>query len=103
MAVGERVTLVARAGPAERLVGFTARGDWLPPEGASVVQEGTWMGRVTSARKSAAAGCIVGLAWVPAAWASEGSSFGIEFGSDRTTGRVALKPFYDPEGERLRS
>ncbi len=52
--------------PGERLVGFTCAGTWVPPEGASVVHDGVWVGRVTSARASAAAGGIVGLAWVPA-------------------------------------
>ena len=56
-------------GPEERLVGFTAPDGWLPPEGASVVRDGTWVGRVTSARRSAAVGSVIGLAWVPADWA----------------------------------
>jgi sarcosine oxidase subunit alpha len=89
--------------PGERLVGFTAGGDWLPPEGASVVHEGVWVGRVTSARRSRAAGAIVGLAWVPAGWASDGTTFEIQFGARRATGTVAMHPFYDPEGQRLRS
>jgi len=84
-------------------VGFTATGDWLPPEGASVVHEGVWVGRVTSARRSAAVGAIVGLAWVPAGWATDGTTFEIQFGSHRATGTVATHPFYDPEGQRLRS
>jgi sarcosine oxidase subunit alpha len=92
-----------RAGPGERLVGFTAHGDWVPPEGASVVHDGIWVGRVTSARRSAAAGCIVGLAWVPAGWANDGTSFEIQYGASHAIGTVALKPFYDPEGTRLRS
>ena len=57
---------LAEEGPRERLVGFTASGDWLPPEGSSIVHDGTWVGRVTSARRSEAVGSIVGLAWVPA-------------------------------------
>ncbi|HEY6565974.1 MAG TPA: FAD-dependent oxidoreductase [Actinomycetota bacterium] len=94
---------LAQTGPKERLVGFTASGAWLPPEGASIVHEGTWVGRVTSARRSAAAGCIVGLAWVPAGWAVEGTAFDIWFGESTTQGSVALQPFYDPEGAKLRS
>ena len=91
------------AGPAERLVGFTCVGDWLPPEGASIVHEGNWVGRVTSARRSATVGSIVGLAWVPAGWATEGTPFEIQFGPSEARGRVALHPFYDPQGQRLRS
>jgi sarcosine oxidase subunit alpha len=92
-----------RAGPAERLVGFTCEGDWVPPEGASIVHEGTWVGRVTSARRSAAAGSIVGLAWVPAGWANEGTQFQIHSATSTAKATVALEPFYDPLGERLRS
>jgi len=87
----------------ERLVGFTCEGSWLPPEGASVVHDGIWVGRVTSARTSAAAGSIVGLAWVPSGWANDGTPFEIQFGSHRAKATVAMRPFYDPEGERLRS
>src|SRR5207244_5751781 len=31
-----------RAGPGERLVGFTCDDGWIPPERASVVRDGTW-------------------------------------------------------------
>ncbi|MCI0633807.1 MAG: 2Fe-2S iron-sulfur cluster-binding protein [Actinobacteria bacterium] len=89
--------------PGERLVGFRCAGSWLPPEGASVVHDGVWVGRVTSARRSAAAGGIVGLAWVPAGWASDGTTFEIQVGRHRASATVELRPFYDPDGERLRS
>jgi sarcosine oxidase subunit alpha len=92
-----------RDGPGERLVGFTTDPAWVPPEGASVVHEGVWVGRVTSARRSAAAGATVGLAWVPAGWANEGTEFEIQFGASHAVARVAMRPFYDPDGERLRS
>jgi sarcosine oxidase, subunit alpha len=94
---------LARSGPAERLVGFRMEGEWVPPEGASVVHEGVWVGRVTSARRSAAAGCVVGLAWVPAGWANDGTEFEVQFGGTHASGHVALRPLYDPEGARLRS
>ncbi len=94
---------LARAGPEERLVGFTTDQTWVPPEGASVVHEGVWVGRVTSARRSAAAGATVGLAWVPATWATDGHVFEIQYGASHAAARVALRPFYDPDGARLRS
>jgi sarcosine oxidase subunit alpha len=94
---------LARVGPGERLVGFTCDPSWVPPEGASVVHEGVFVGRVTSARRSAAVGATVGLAWVPAGWAQDGTRFEIQYGASHTLARVALKPFYDPEGTRLRS
>jgi glycine cleavage system aminomethyltransferase T len=46
---------------------------------------------------------VVGLAWVPAEWAEDGSTFEIQFGGSHTTGTVRTEPFYDPRGERLRS
>jgi sarcosine oxidase subunit alpha len=92
-----------RSGPAERLVGFTSADTWLPPEGASVVHHGVWVGRVTSARRSEGAGCIVGLAWVPAEWAEDDRVFEVQFGEHRMQASVALRPPYDPEGARLRS
>jgi sarcosine oxidase subunit alpha len=91
-----------RAGPNERLVGFTCEGDWVPPEGASIVHDGAWVGRVTSARRSAAAGSIVGLAWVPAARAADGTPIEVEFGAVGVRAVVATKPPYDPDGVRLR-
>ena len=90
-------------GPQERLVGFTAPDGWLPPEGASIVRDGKWVGRVTSARRSAAVGSVIGLAWVPAAVASDGTAFEIQFGGSHTTGTVRTAPFYDPHGQRLRA
>ena len=90
-------------GPQERLVGFTAPDSWLPPEGGSVVREGKWVGRVTSARRSAAVGSVIGLAWVPADMASDGTTFEIQFGGSHTTGTVSTAPFYDPHGRRLRT
>ena len=92
-----------RAGPGERLVGFTAAWETVPPEGASVVHDGVWVGRVTSSRRSAAAGAVVGLAWVPAGWAEDGRLFQIQFADRTVHGTVHLKAFYDPEGTRLRS
>jgi sarcosine oxidase subunit alpha len=101
--LGLRALREPRRAPVERLVGFTAAGSWLPPEGASVVRDDRWVGRVTSARRSAAVGTVIGLAWVPADLASDGSRFEIQFGGSHTVGTVHSAPFYDPDGVRLRS
>jgi sarcosine oxidase subunit alpha len=102
--LGKRALVDLRdPGPGERLVGFTTDPSWVPPEGASVVHDGLWVGRVTSARRSAAVGATVGLAWVPAGWATDGLEFAIQYGASHATGRVALRPFYDPDGVRLRT
>ncbi|HEY7400692.1 MAG TPA: 2Fe-2S iron-sulfur cluster-binding protein [Actinomycetota bacterium] len=92
-----------RDGPRERLVGFTSEGEWVPPEGASVVHEGVWVGRVTSSRWSETLDTALGLAWVPAGWANDGTEFEIQFGGTHAVAHVATSPFYDPKGERLRS
>jgi sarcosine oxidase subunit alpha len=94
---------IAAAGPEDHLVGFTCDGAWVPPEGASIVHDGLWVGRVTSARHSAAVGKVVGLAWVPAGWAKDGTVFEIQFETSRAVAHVATRPFYDPGGRRLRS
>jgi hypothetical protein len=43
------------------------------------------------------------MAWVPAALAGDGSSITIADGSSRLEGSVVTEPFYDPQGELLRS
>jgi sarcosine oxidase subunit alpha len=89
--------------PAERLVGWVASDGVVPPEGAGIVEGGTWVGRVTSARQSPALGGVVGMGWVPASFAEEDRVISIHFGGTMLTAKVRLKPFYDPEGARLRS
>ena len=88
----------------ERLVGFTMVENVLPPEGAQVVIEGRPAGRVTSVRRSEAAGAVIGLAWLPPDRAAEpGTRFEIGIGRRRFGARVWTGPFYDPSGERMRS
>jgi sarcosine oxidase subunit alpha len=90
-------------GSGERLVGFTVDEPQAPPEGAAVVEGGRPIGRVCSSRRSEQLKTIVGMAWVPAGLAEDGKSFEIAYNGHRASARVALRPFYDPEGTRLRS
>jgi sarcosine oxidase subunit alpha len=84
------------------LVGL--RLDELPLEGAAVLDsEGAPVGRVTSARESAQLGAAIGMAWVPAALASDGARVTISDRGRRVAATVTTKPFYDPEGAVLRS
>lgn len=92
---------VAERGPAERLVGF--RMDVLPLEGAQVVRDGRPVGRVTSARRSVQAGGVIGLAWVPPELAHEDAALHVRVDGVPRPARVRLRPFYDPEGERMRA
>ena len=74
----------------------------MPVEGGQVVLAGSSAGRVTSARWSDELGRAIGLAWVPPELAQEGAEFEVRV-DGRRAGVVRLKPFFDPEGERLRS
>jgi sarcosine oxidase subunit alpha len=86
------------------LVGFTLPDGRVPTEGAAVLAtDGRALGRVTSARFSPKLGQVIGLAWVPSGVASDGAAFTISDGEERLRAEVRTKPFYDPDGEVLRS
>jgi sarcosine oxidase subunit alpha len=95
----------ARERPGETaLVGFTLDNGHVPTEGAVVLSDsGGPLGQVTSARRSRQLGQVIGMAWVPAALARDGASIRIS-DEGRTIGAtVTTRPFYDPDGEVLRS
>jgi sarcosine oxidase, subunit alpha len=88
----------------EQLVGFEMENGRVPPEGGQVVvKDRSPVGRVTSARWSPELRRVVGMAWVPPELAHDGAEFfvTIEGGFDKA--HVRLAPFFDPDGERLRS
>jgi sarcosine oxidase subunit alpha len=90
--------------PETALVGFTLADGEVPTEGAAILDErGEPAGQVTSARHSRQLGRVIGMAWVPAALAADGAS--ITISDDRRTlhAAVVTKPFFDPDGEVLRS
>jgi sarcosine oxidase subunit alpha len=87
----------------QRLVGFDMADGVLPSEGDAVVAANAPVGRVTSAKRSPLLGRTIGMAWVPPDVAVEGMSIKIKSNGRLSEGRVVLKPFYDPEGERLKS
>jgi sarcosine oxidase subunit alpha len=87
-----------------RLTGFVMSGDEaMPDEGCQVVERGAPVGRVTSVRHSPTLRRIIGLAWVPAARSTPGSRFTIRHEGRDLTAIVALLPFYDPDGKRMKS
>jgi sarcosine oxidase subunit alpha len=89
---------------AERLVGFELAGTRTPPgEGAAVVGGGRAIGRVTSAKWSAWLSRVIGLAWVPPELASDGAAFDVRVDGGTARASVVLRPFYDPDGVRVRS
>jgi len=86
--------------PAEySLVGFTMADGHLPTEGAVVLPGG----QVTSSRRSPQLGKVIGMAWVPAGQAEDGAEITISDEGGRYEATVTTAPFYDPEGEVLRS
>jgi aminomethyltransferase len=90
--------------PETALVGFTMEDGQVPTEGA-VVLDGARapIGQVTSSRYSPVLQQVIGMAWVPAAHASDGAEVTIADHGRRLRAEVRTKPFYDPEGEVLRS
>jgi sarcosine oxidase, subunit alpha len=91
--------------PAEiALVGFTLPDGDVPTEGAAVLDDhGEPIGLVTSARHSRQLGQVIGMAWVPSPLAADGASITISDDRRRLNASVMTRPFYDPDGEVLRS
>ena len=95
---------VQERGLQDLLVGFEMEDGKVPLEGAQVVLEGTRpIGRITSSRWSPELRKAIGMAWVPAEIAEEGKSFLVTVDGGFERASVRLRPFFDPEGERLRS
>ena len=86
------------------LVGFTLATATCRPRGRRSCRKATSpMGQVTSARYSPQLDKVIGLAWVPAALAKDGASVTISDNGKRLAAEVVTKPFFDPDGEVLRS
>ena len=89
---------------ATALVGFTLANGHVPTEGAVVLDAGgAPLGQVTSSRWSPTLQQVIGMAWVPQAAALQGSEIAISDVGQRHTASVVTKPFYDPDGDVLRS
>jgi sarcosine oxidase, subunit alpha len=95
---------VQARGPREQLVGFEMEDGRVPPEGGQIVlKERTPVGRITSARWSPELRKVIGMAWVPAELARDGAEFFVTIDGGFDKAHVRLQPFFDPDGERLRS
>jgi sarcosine oxidase subunit alpha len=93
---------MAAAQVRQSLVGFIMNEDVCPDDGAAILIGGELAGRVTSARYSPVNRKAIGLAWVPAASAREGSEISVRVNGRLVTARVTSQAFYDAEGARLR-
>jgi sarcosine oxidase subunit alpha len=94
---------VLERGFREQLVGFETEKGVVPLEGGQVVIDGRPGGRVTSARWSDYLGRAIGMAWVLPSLAEEDAELTIKVNGSFEKARVRLRPFFDPDGERLRS
>ncbi|MEO8291160.1 MAG: 2Fe-2S iron-sulfur cluster-binding protein [Gaiellaceae bacterium] len=95
---------VRSRGPREQLVGFVTEEARVPPEGAQVViKERRPVGRVTSARWSPELRQVIGMAWVPPELAHDGAQFFVTIDGGFDKAYVRTRPFFDPDGNRLRS
>jgi sarcosine oxidase subunit alpha len=86
-----------------KLVGFEVPSGVVPPEGAQLVRDGKPAGRVTSSRWSPALEKAIGMGWVPADQAAEGDVVQVRVDGALVPATVRLRPFFDPEGERLKA
>ena len=94
---------VLERGFREQLVGFEMENGVVPLEGGQIVIDGRPGGRITSARWSDHLGRSIGMAWVPPDRAEEDAELAIKVNGSVETARVRLRPFFDPDGEKLRS
>jgi sarcosine oxidase subunit alpha len=94
---------VRERGFREQLVGFETADGVVPPEGGQIVVDGVPRGRVTSARWSDEVGKAIGMAWVPPELAEDGAELQLRVNGRLEQARVRLRPFFDPDGEHLRS
>ena len=93
--VGREALLAQKAaGVARKLVGFTLTDPGIARHGYPVLQDGRKVGEVTSGTKSPSLGTSIGLAYVPAALAAEGSTFAVEIRGRPAAARVVKTPFY---------
>ena len=90
--------------PVTRLVGFTLGNGHVPTEGAVIVDAaGAPAGQVTSARFSPVLDRVIGMAWVPSPLARDGAQVTISDEGQMFSAHIQTRPFYDPDGEVLRS
>ena len=89
----------AEHGAEHALVGFTMADGHVPTEGAVVLPGG----QVTSSRRSPQLEQVIGMAWVPVGQAEDGAEITISDEGATYPATVTTSPFYDPDGEVLRS
>ena len=78
----------------KKLVGFTSSERAFPRHGYAVFYENSASGVVTSGTMSPTLGTPIGMCYLPAAGAKEGSTLEVEIRGKRVQATVAKTPFY---------
>jgi sarcosine oxidase, subunit alpha len=94
---------VQERGFRSQLVGFEMANGVVPLEGGQIVANDESIGRVTSSRWSSELGKAIGMGWVPPELATDGAQIHIKVNGSVEEARVRLRPFFDPDGDHLRS
>jgi len=93
--VGRDALLAQKAGGVRKaLVGFTLTERGIPRHAYPVLHDGKPVGVVTSGTQSPTLKIPVGLAYVPAGLAAEGSTFAVEIRGRAVAAKVVKTPFY---------
>jgi sarcosine oxidase subunit alpha len=101
--------MASKKGVEKQLVGFEVPSNLLPEEANQIVIPGDGpigleiIGRITSVRHSPTLNKVLGLCWLPPDQTQPGTEFNIRSRGKLLIGRVTEIPFYDPDGEKLRS
>jgi aminomethyltransferase len=81
-------------GVARKLVGFEITGQGIPRHGYAILKDGQRVGEVTSGTMGPSVKKAVGIGYVPAALAAEGSTFDVDVRGRPVPAVVVKTPFY---------
>ncbi len=93
----------ARAGVTRRLVSVAMHTEATPPYGADITLQGAVVGKITSSAYGHAVERPMALALLPTAFAVPGTMLQVQIEGTGHPAEVVRRPYYDPEGLRLRS
>lgn len=95
---------IKEKGISKKLVGFELEdSSKVAKTGAHILVDGKSVGQVTSAGFGLTVGKSIGLGYVGIDYSEVGTPIEIDLGEYTVKGKLVEKPFYDPEGKRVRS
>ena len=89
-------------GVQRKLVSVAMDDDTLPAGGCPILHKDAVVGKITSSAHGYSAGCPLALALISADLAQPGLPVEVEVEGHRHAAHIVRRPFYDPEGKRLR-